>query len=130
VDMETQAVLAKAVVRNAKANLRIAQQVRAQVTWGNREGQVVPVLAVQRVNGQFFTFVAVKEGNTIVARQRLLKLGDIVGNDYPVLEGLKPGDHVILSGLQFLQDGAPVAETKAENKASSDSKAAAGPKSR
>jgi hypothetical protein len=60
----------------------------------------------------------------------LLKLGDIVGNDYPVLEGLKPGDHVILSGLQFLQDGAPVAETKAENKASSDSKAAAGPKSR
>lgn len=130
VDMETQAVLAKAVVRNAKANLRIAQQVRAQVTWGNREGQVVPVLAVQRVNGQFFTFVAVKEGNTTVARQRLLKLGDIVGNDFPVLEGLKPGDHVILSGLQFLQDGTPVTEMKAENKASSDSKAAAGQKSK
>jgi RND family efflux transporter MFP subunit len=130
VDVETQAVLAKAVVRNAKTNLRIAQQVRAQVTWGNREGQVVPVLAVQRVNGQFFTFVAVKEGNTTVARQRLLKLGDIVGNDYPVLEGLKPGDHVILSGLQFLQDGAPVTEMKVENKASSDSKAAAGQKSR
>lgn len=130
VDTETQAVLAKAVVRNAKANLRIAQQVRAQITWGNREGQVVPVLAVQRVNGQFFTFLAVKEGNTIVARQRLLKLGDIVGNDYPVLEGLKPGDHVILSGLQFLQDGAPVTEMKAENKASSDSKTAAGQKSR
>jgi multidrug efflux pump subunit AcrA (membrane-fusion protein) len=130
VDMETQAVLAKAVVRNAKANLRIAQQVRAQVTWGNREGQVVPVLAVQRVNGQFFTFIAMKEGNTTVARQRLLKLGDIVGNDYPVLEGLKPGDHVILSGLQFLQDGTPVTEMKAENKASSDSKAAAGQKSR
>lgn len=130
VDMETQAVLAKAVVRNAKANLRIAQQVRAQVTWGNREGQVVPVLAVQRVNGQFFTFVAVKEGNTTVARQRLLKLGDIVGNDFPVLEGLKPGDHVILSGLQFLQDGTPVTEMKAESKASSDSKAAAGQKSK
>ena len=90
----------------------------------------MPVLAVQRVNGQFFTFVAVKEGNTIVARQRLLKLGDIVGNDYPVLEGLKPGDHVILSGLQFLQDGAPVTEMKAENKASADSNAAAGQKSR
>ena len=114
VDPETQAVLAKAAVGNARANLRIAQQVRAQITWGNREGQVVPVLAVQRVNGQFFAFVAAKESNATVARTRLLKLGDIIGNDYPVLDGLKPGDHVIVSGLQFLQDGAPVTETKVE----------------
>jgi RND family efflux transporter MFP subunit len=117
VDPETQAVLAKAAVGNPKAKLRIAQQVRAQITWGNREGQVVPVLAVQRVNGQFFAFVAVKESNATVARARLLKLGDIIGNDYPVLDGLKPGDHVIVSGLQFLQDGALVTEMKVENKA-------------
>jgi len=117
VDPETQAVLAKAAVGNPKANLRIAQQVRAQITWGNREGQVVPVLAVQRVNGQFFAFVAAKESNATVARTRLLKLGDIIGNDYPVLDGLKPGDHVIVSGLQFLQDGALVTEMKVENKA-------------
>ncbi len=35
-------------------------------------------------------------------------LGETVGNTYPVLAGLKPGDKVILSGLQFLQEGAPV----------------------
>jgi RND family efflux transporter MFP subunit len=110
VDPDTQTVLAKTNVGNAKANLRIAQQVRAQITWGNREGPVVPVLAVQRINGQFFAFVAVKEANGTVARQRLLKLGEIIGNDYPVLEGLKAGDHVIVSGTQFLQDGAPVTE--------------------
>ena len=39
-----------------------------------------------------------------------LVVGDTVGNEYVVLDGIKPGDHVILSGLQFLQDGAPVAE--------------------
>ncbi|MFI5098527.1 MAG: efflux RND transporter periplasmic adaptor subunit [Candidatus Acidiferrales bacterium] len=110
VDPDTQTVLAKTNVGNAKANLRIAQQVRARITWGNREGPVVPVLAVQRINGQFFAFVAVKEANGTVARQRLLKLGEIIGNDYPVLEGLKAGDHVIVSGTQFLQDGAPVTE--------------------
>jgi hypothetical protein len=27
-----------------------------------------------------------------------------------VLEGIKPGDHIITSGLQFLQDGVPVME--------------------
>lgn len=117
VDSETQTVLAKAALGNAKASLRIAQQVRTQITWGTREGQVVPVLAVQRINGQFFAFAAVKEDKGTVARQRLLKLGEIVGNDYAVLEGIKPGEHVIVSGLQFLQDGAPVAEQIQTNKA-------------
>ena len=45
-----------------------------------------------------------------VARQRLLKVGDTIGNDYVVLDGIKPGDHILLSGLQFLQDGMPVIE--------------------
>jgi RND family efflux transporter MFP subunit len=110
VDTETQTVLAKAAVSNPKANLRVAQQVRAQITWGVHEGAVIPVLAVLRINGQFFAFVAVKEGDKSVARQRALKLGEIVGNNYAVLDGVKSGDHIIISGTQFLQDGAPVAE--------------------
>jgi RND family efflux transporter MFP subunit len=119
VDSETQTVLAKAAVPNAKANLRIAQQVRAQVIWGNAPGPVVPVLAVTRINGQYFVFVAEKEAKGSVARQKMVKLGDVVGNDYAVLSGLKPGDHLIVSGAQFLQDGAPVSEQikPADNKA-------------
>jgi RND family efflux transporter MFP subunit len=110
VDTETQTVLAKATVENASGSLRIAQQVRAQVVWGAHEGTVIPVLAVTRINGEFFAFLAVKEGNGVVARQKLLKVGDTVGNDYAVLDGIKPGDHIIVSGLQFLRDGAPVME--------------------
>ncbi len=110
VETDTQTVLAKAAVENARAKLRISQQVRAQVTWGSHDGPVVPVLAVLRINGQAFVFVAVHEGNGTVARQRLLKLGDTTGNDYAVLDGLKAGDHIIVSGTQFLQDGAPVTE--------------------
>ena len=109
VDTETQTVLAKATVESPRG-LRVAQQVRAQVVWSSHEGTVIPVLAVTRISGQFFAFLAVKEGNGTVARQRLLKLGDTLGNDYVVLEGLKPGDHIIVSGLQFLQDGMPVME--------------------
>jgi RND family efflux transporter MFP subunit len=108
VDPDTQTVLAKAAVPNA--NLRIAQQVRAQVVWGSAAGPVVPVLAVTRINGQFFVFVAEKEAKGTFARQRGVKVGDIIGNDYAVLDGLKPGEHLIVSGTQFLQDGAPVSE--------------------
>jgi len=128
VDPETQTVLAKAALGTTKANLRIAQQVRTEITWGVRQGQVVPVLAVQRINGQFFAFAAVKESKGTVARQRLLKLGDIVGNDYAVLEGINGGDHVIVSGSQFLQDGAPVAEQIQENKAGPNHQTAPGAK--
>jgi RND family efflux transporter MFP subunit len=110
VDTDTQTVLAKAAVDSAQGQIRVAQQVRAQVVWSTREATLIPILAVTRISGQFFAFVAVKESNGTVARQRLLRLGDIVGNDYVVLDGIKPGDHIILSGLQFLQDGAAVAE--------------------
>src|SRR5438105_2442782 len=110
VDTDTQTVLAKATVQNPKSKVRIAQQVRVQITWGVHQGPVIPVLAVQRINGEFFAFVAVDEGKTTVARQRPLKLGDTVGNDFVVLGGLKPGEHIIVSGTQFLQDGMPVSE--------------------
>jgi len=109
VDTETQTVLAKATVESPRG-LRVAQQVRAQVVWSSHEGTVIPVLAVTRISGQFFAFLALKEGNGAVARQRLLKIGDTIGNDYVVLDGLKQGDHIITSGLQFLQDGMPVME--------------------
>jgi len=110
VETDTQTILAKAAVENSQTRLRIAQQLRAQLTWGTHEGPVVPVLAVNRINGQFFVFVAVNEGKGAVAHQKQLKLGDTFGNNYVVLGGLKPGDHLIVSGTQFLQDGFPVAE--------------------
>jgi RND family efflux transporter MFP subunit len=110
VDMETQTVLAKAAVPNTGGKLRIAQQVRAQVTWGSREGPVVPVLSVVRINGQYFVFVASPESNGTFARQRVLKLGEPLVNNYPVVGGLKAGEHVIVSGTQFLQDGMPITE--------------------
>jgi RND family efflux transporter MFP subunit len=113
-DQETQTILAKAAVPNTKANLRIAQQARTRVDWGSQHGPVVPVLGVQRINGEYFLFVAVNEGKGPVARQRLVRLGEVTGNDYAVLEGVKAGDHLVVSGTQFLQDGAPVMEMMKE----------------
>ena len=110
VDPETQTVLAKATVENAQGRLRVSQQVRAQVVWNMHEGTVIPILAVTRISGQFFAFLAVPEGKGTVARQKLIHVGNTVENDYVVQDGIKPGDHIITSGLQFLQDGAPVME--------------------
>jgi RND family efflux transporter MFP subunit len=126
VDTETQTVLAKATVENRQGKLRVAQQVRAQLVWASHEGVLIPILAVTRINGQFFAFLAVNNGKGTVAQQKLLKVGDTIGNDYAVLDGIKPGDHIITSGLQFLQDGAPVAEQIQSTDSGTDKSSAVG----
>ena len=115
VDEATQSILVKGTVRNPDGRLRSSQFVRARIVWKTADGLVVPVTAVARVNGQYFVFVAQSpegqdsKGGKLVARQRAIKVGPIVGDAYPVLDGLKSGDKVVISGGQKLVDGAPVA---------------------
>ena len=70
----------------------------------------MPVTVVTRINGQWFAFVAEpgEGGKGLVARQRSLELGPVVGNNYTVVSGLKPGEKLIAAGIQKIRDGAPV----------------------
>ena len=109
VDTATQTVLVKATIANSNDSLRTAQFIRARVVWGSQEKPVVPVVAVSRIGGLYFAFVAEsdRKGGYVV-HQKPLQIGQIVGNDYVVLDGVKPGDKVVVSGTQFLIDGIPV----------------------
>ncbi len=107
VDTGTQSVLVKAPADQAEDVLRSMQLVRARIIWSTHSGITVPVIAVSRVSGQFFAFVAEQQDGKAVARQVPLQLGEITGNDYVVLSGLKAGDQVIVSGGQSLADGVP-----------------------
>ncbi len=109
VDNATQTVLVKANIANANDALRQSQFIRARLIWGTQDRPEVPILAVSRLAGQYFAFVAEPQaGGSYVARQKALKIGQTVGNNYEVQDGLKPGDKVIVSGTQFLMDGMPV----------------------
>ena len=108
IDTATQSVLAKAPADQAENSLRSMQLVRARIIWNTHPGITVPVVAVSRVSGQFFAFVAEQQDGKTVAHQRPLQLGEITGNDYVVLSGLKAGDQVVVSGGQSLADGAPI----------------------
>jgi RND family efflux transporter MFP subunit len=110
VDNGTQTILAKAEIPAATGakRLRTQQLVRAHITWSSNPTPVVPVLAVTRIGGQTFVYVATPGTNGYTAHLVAVTLGDTLGNNYPVLTGLHTGDKVILSGLQFLQEGMPV----------------------
>jgi RND family efflux transporter MFP subunit len=108
VDNQLQGILAKAPVHSPQAMLRTAQLVKARVIWKTSPTPVVPVLAVTRLGGQAFVYVAQNKDGKYFAHQMAVELGDPVGNNYAVLGGLQNGDRVIVSGTQFLVDGMPV----------------------
>ena len=107
-DDATQSVLVRAMLRQAPPSIRVMQYVRARIVWNNDPSLVVPLVAVNRIGGQSFVFVAEQNQQGSVARQRPVSLGEIVGEDYVVRAGLKPGERVIVSNLQKLGDGSPV----------------------
>jgi RND family efflux transporter MFP subunit len=108
VDTATQSVLVKAPL-SSSGEFRIDQFVRAHVVWSNAPSLTVPLVAVSRINGQHFVFVAESgQGGTTIARQRPIEVGPVVGNDYVVLSGLKEGERLIVSGVQKIGDGTPV----------------------
>ena len=109
VDNGLQGILVKAPVHSAQMmTLRNAQSVKARITWGTANAPVVPVLAVSRIGGQSFVFVAQAAGKGYIAHQTAVQLGETIGNMYPVIQGLKEGDRVIISGTQILAEGFPV----------------------
>lgn len=108
VDSNLQGILAKAPVHATPELLRHAELVKARVIWDTKPKAVVPVLAVTRLGGQTFVYVAEDQGGKYFAKQRSITVGDTVGNNYAVQSGLKEGDKVIISGTQFLMDGVPV----------------------
>ncbi|MEH2194345.1 MAG: efflux RND transporter periplasmic adaptor subunit [Nostoc sp.] len=136
---DSQTVLVKANFGNLRNRLLNLQSVQTKVIWKERPGILIPVTAVSRLGGQTFVFVAEapsakkaeapaenkaeapaenKAGApSLVAQQKPVKLGVIEGNNYQVIEGLKAGDKIVVSGILNLTNGAPI--TPAQEQAGS-----------
>jgi multidrug efflux system membrane fusion protein len=72
---------------------------------------VLPLTAVVRSPHNprgFAVFVVENAGQKDVARQREVKLGDVVGNAVIVVDGLKANERVVSMGATLLSDGEPV----------------------
>lgn len=113
INPQTQSVLVKANFNNGNSQLKANQFVRARLIWASRSGVLVPTSAISRLGGQDFIFVAENSSANgtpqLVANQKPIKLGKITGNKQEVLEGLKPTDKIVVSGILQLQNGTPIA---------------------
>ena len=108
VDERTQTVLVKSRLKESPPAMRAQQFSRVRIVWRRAPGLLIPLTAVVRINGKYFCYVAEPKGDTLIANQRPIELGELAGNDYVVDGGLKAGDRVIVSGIQKIGHGAPV----------------------
>ncbi len=134
VDPATQSVQVKAVFNNLGGKLRTEQFARVRVIWDTHPGVLVPTSAISRLGGKDFVFVAapfsnsgckeVAQGegppvtakansNQLVAAQKPVTLGKIIGNDQEVQKGLSANDRIVTSGILNLQNCLPIAEATA-----------------
>jgi membrane fusion protein (multidrug efflux system) len=105
VDATTGTVQMRAELRNPKRQLLPGQYVRVQVVAGSREAIVVPQSAVLQDQSGRFVWVTGADGK---AAPRPIRAGSWVGQDWIVLEGLQPGDTVIVDNLARLRPGTAV----------------------
>src|SRR5690606_11822115 len=112
VDEATGTVQMRAALPNPRQQLLPGQYVRVQVIAGSQEAIVVPQSAVLQDQSGRFVWVAGPDGK---AAKRPIRAGSWVGNDWVVLEGLQPGDLVIVDNLSRLRPGTPVQVQKPRN---------------
>jgi RND family efflux transporter MFP subunit len=113
IDAGAQSILTKARFPNPNGTLRDGQYVQSRIVWNRSSGLLVPTTAITRVGGQAFVFVVDQQPNESgetqqIVSQRPVKLGNLQGNNYVVLEGVQVGDQIATSNILKLTDGAPI----------------------
>jgi membrane fusion protein (multidrug efflux system) len=107
VDPSTGSVRLRALFPNPEGLLLPGLYVRATIHEGvDPHALVVPQRAVGHDEKGQPTVLTVDAKN--IAQLRVIKTGRAVGGDWQVLDGLKPGERVIVDGLQKVQPGMPV----------------------
>lgn len=107
VDNTTGTLKVRLELPNPDQLLRANQFARVRVTTQHlKDALVVPQRAVQEFQGKNFLWVIDAE---MKASQRDVVLGPRVDQDWIIHEGLKPGDQVVVDGMQKMKPGATVA---------------------
>ena len=112
VDASTGTLTGQFSFPNPERILRPGQYGKARfVTDFKQDALLVPQLAVQEIQG-LYSVMVVKPDATV--EQRMVKAGERVGNLWIIDSGLKPGEKVIVEGLQKVKPGVQVNATIAK----------------
>jgi RND family efflux transporter MFP subunit len=101
----TGTLLVQALFPNPGNILRPGMFATLQAHEGARPALLIPEVAVQELQGQYRVGIVDDQQRVQV---RPVELGRLVQHEYVIRRGLRPGDRVIVSGLQNARPGTPV----------------------
>jgi membrane fusion protein (multidrug efflux system) len=125
VDVKTGTLRVRAEFPNKEKLLRPGMFARVRVDLGTRPDCIeVPERAIAQLQGKNFVWVISSDGR---ASQRQVTLGEQVGGNFLVSDGLKAGERIVLEGILKVREGAPVTAMTAAQMAAMKSAAAEKP---
>jgi membrane fusion protein, multidrug efflux system len=115
VDVKTGTLRVRAEFPNKIKNLRPGMFARVRVDMGTRKDSLeVPERAVVQLQGKNFLWVISPDQK---ANQRAVTIGEQVGPNLVVLDGVKVGERIVVEGLQKVREGLEVKALTAEQMA-------------
>ena len=72
----------------------------------------IPLNLLQNDDKNKFIYVAASENGKLIARKKVITVGEFYGNNIEVLSGLAAGDKIITEGYQSLYDGQSITTTQ------------------
>lgn len=108
VNEQTRAVIARAEFANPGHRLRPGMMMRVAVQQGRRQSLAVPEAAVQYEGQGAFVYRIARGEKGATAQRVEVQTGAVEGGYVEILSGLDNNDHVVASGLNRIQPGAPV----------------------
>src|SRR5262249_22489996 len=106
VDVRTGAIRVAAIFPNPGNSLRPGLYGRVRAAMRTKQGAtLVPQRAVVDLQGT--PQIAVVDDNNTV-KIRSVKLGETIGSEWIIDEGLAPGERVVVEGVQKVRQGMPV----------------------
>ncbi|KAA5804983.1 efflux RND transporter periplasmic adaptor subunit [Alkalicaulis satelles] len=108
VDPVVRTVTVRASIDNADNRLRPGMLMTVQLRRDVRERLAAPETAITRTGDRVTLFVVQEADGRASVAQRTVQLGQRQAGYFEILDGLEPGDLVVVHGVHRLRDGMPV----------------------
>lgn len=105
VDAQTGTIKVRLVFPNEKKLLKAGMSTTVRVLTTAEQSVLVPYKAVIEQLGEHFIYVV---GDSSKVTQRKIDIGRQIGGDIIIRDGLKPGETVVVQGIQNLREGAVI----------------------
>jgi len=110
IDKSTSTFQAEVRINNPGLKLRPGMFARAYLQFKSEQVVLAPTISILKQTGTNERYMFINENG--VARKRVVKQGSIFDDKTEILEGIQPGEEIIVTGQSRLTDGTKISITK------------------